>query len=116
MLKAIHFCGVHSGRDIDKINHLGLTTCRAKDVSPLLLSECLAHIECKVRQIEFVGNRPTVTGEALRVCAHPRMYDRGWLPHVRLVHHVEGAIYRIGQELVDLSEIRPGFVPPAWMG
>ena len=40
--------GNSSGRDIDKFKEFGLTPMKAKKVSPPLIAECLAHIECKV--------------------------------------------------------------------
>ena len=110
-LKAIHFCGVHSGRDTDKISHLHLATTRGKDVSPLSITSCLANIECRVRDIYFQGDRPSIVGEVLSIDAPYPVYNQGWRDDVRFVYYEGGSIYRIGNERVDMSLIRPGYVP-----
>jgi len=117
LLKAVHFCGVHSGRDVDKFSHLNLTTARGRAVSPLAVTNCLANIECRVRDIHPGGNRPLITGEVLSLSADPAYYDGGynggWLPHARLVYYLGGNLYRVGNDVIDMSAVRPGYVPPA---
>ncbi|MFB3786900.1 MAG: flavin reductase family protein [bacterium] len=116
LLKAVHFCGVHSGRDVDKFSHLNLTTARGRAVSPLAVTNCLANIECRVRDIHPSGNRPLITGEVLSVTVDPSSYDAGynggWLPTTRLVYYLGGNLYRVGNEVIDMSAVRPGYVPP----
>lgn len=116
MLRTIHFCGVHSGHDMDKIRHLNQPTTRAKSVSPLMLPACLANIECRVRDIIPSGNRPFITGEILTITAESYYYNDGWLDDIQLVYYLGGNQYRIGNEIKDLSSIRPGYVPPESIG
>ena len=113
MVKAVHFCGVHSGRDTDKISHLNLSSTRAKEVSPLLISNCMGNIECRVRHVMQVGNRPFITGEVLSVTAEHIYYNEktGWTGEACLVYYLGGAQYRVGNETVDMSSVRPGYIP-----
>jgi len=111
MLKTIHFCGLHTGRDIDKIRHLNLPTSRAQSVSPLILSSCLANIECRVRDIIPTGNRPFITAEILTITADSQFYYDGWLENIRLVYYLGGARYRVGDEITEMSSVRPGSTP-----
>lgn len=110
MLKTVHFCGIHTGKDVDKITSLGLSTTRGRDVSPLMLTDAIANFECKVREFFFVGNRPLITAEVLSVSVNSKLYDDGWLPHARLIHYEGGNTYRIGNETIDMSHLRPGYI------
>ncbi len=110
-LKAVHFCGVHSGRDLDKIYHTNLSTSRAKSVSPLLLTSCMANIECKVQDIILTGNRPFISGEILNITVDSYYFDQDWLPDAQLIYHNGGNTYRVDDEIIDMSAVRPGYVP-----
>ncbi len=111
-LKAIQFCAVQTGRHMDKLYHLNLATSRGKSASPLMLTSCMANIECRVRDIIPTGNRPFITGEVVALTADLRYYDHGWLPHSNLVYYAGGNCYRVGDDIVDMESIRPGYVPP----
>lgn len=45
---ALLFCGTKSGRDIDKINHCGLTLEDGKKISTPIIGQCELHYECKI--------------------------------------------------------------------
>ncbi len=47
LVKAVDFCGVRSGKDLDKIKEMHLTAIPAEKVSAPLISECPLHLECK---------------------------------------------------------------------
>ncbi|MFH1743665.1 MAG: flavin reductase family protein [bacterium] len=112
MLKEIHFCGVHTGRDVDKIRHLNMSTSRARDVSALLLSECIGHLECRVREMLYTGDRRFYISEIVSLFVQPFAWQEGWTNEVRLVHYVEGLQYRIGTEIVTVEGVEPGYIPP----
>ena len=48
LVRAVDFCGVRSGKDIDKFNEMKLTPVKAEKVSAPLISECPLHLECKI--------------------------------------------------------------------
>lgn len=114
LLRTVHFCGIHSGRDMDKMRIANLSVTRGKAVSPLLLTGCAANIECRVRDILYPSDRPWITGEVLSVTANPHYFDGvDWTEAARLIHHVRGNRYRAGGESYDLGgDIHPGYVPP----
>lgn len=116
LLKAIQFCGVHSGRDMDKLRHLNLTTARAKEVSPLWLTECIAQIECRVREISTVASRPLINSEVLYVGVHEAIHQDGWNPESDLVYYAGDCRYRISGNTYDMSSVKPGYVPPDSIG
>jgi flavin reductase (DIM6/NTAB) family NADH-FMN oxidoreductase RutF len=112
MLKEIHFCGVHSGHDVDKVRYLNLVTSRSSEVSALLLSDCVGHLECRVRQILPTGDRRLLVSELLSLRLQPFAWDEGWTDQICLVHHMGGLKYQIGREVVTVNGIHPGYVPP----
>ncbi|MBD3267950.1 hypothetical protein GF373_14890 [bacterium] len=117
MAKAVHFCGLHSGRDMDKLRYLNYTAYRAKEVSPLRVAGCMAYIECRVREITKCGNRPFLSAEVISLYVDPRYADEeGWFDDVVFIHYLGGSQYRVGDEIVDLSAYRPGYIPPDSIG
>ena len=53
---AADYCGVKSGRDVDKWKETGLTSVKASKVSVPLIEECPVNIECQVTEIKHLGS------------------------------------------------------------
>ncbi len=66
---ATDFCGVKSGRDIDKWKELGLTKAAAQKVSVPCIAESPVNIECRVERVESLGSHDMFIAavEAVRV-------------------------------------------------
>jgi flavin reductase (DIM6/NTAB) family NADH-FMN oxidoreductase RutF len=63
MLDAVTVAGSVSGRDLDKIDHLGLETVPGKDVDVPLLKQAVGNVECRVLEsFEFEGCTYFVAG------------------------------------------------------
>ena len=56
LARAADFCGVKSGRDVDKWKELGLTRAAAREVSVPCIAESPVNIECRVERIEQLGS------------------------------------------------------------
>lgn len=57
MIDAVALCGLVSGRDVDKLDHLDLATVPALSVDVPLLVDAVGNIECRVTEsFEFQGN------------------------------------------------------------
>lgn len=52
LLRACDYCGVKSGRDVDKFKELHLTPLAMQHVSAVGISESPVNIECRVRKSE----------------------------------------------------------------
>ena len=61
--KETHFCGIKSGRDLNKFAETGLTSIPAETVKPPLIKECYGHLECKVVQDFICGDHTLFVGE-----------------------------------------------------
>ncbi len=68
ILKETDFCGMVSGRDVDKFSETGLTPQSAEKVKPPLIQECPVNIECIVKEKILLGVHHLFLGEV--VCVH----------------------------------------------
>ena len=53
---ATDFCGVRSGRDVDKFAEMKLTKEKASVVAAPMIGECPVNIECKVTEVKELGS------------------------------------------------------------
>ena len=67
ILKETDFCGVVSGKDVDKFSETGLTTEAAEKVKPPLIRECPVNIECIVKEKIPLGAHHLFLGEVVSV-------------------------------------------------
>lgn len=73
---AADFCGVRSGRDVDKFKHLGLHREAADIVSAPLIAESPVNIECIVREIQELGSHHMFLADIAAVHADDRYMDK----------------------------------------
>jgi len=67
ILKETDFCGVVSGKDVDKFSETGLTAEPAEKVKPPLIRECPVNIECIVKKKIPLGVHHLFLGEVVLV-------------------------------------------------
>jgi len=65
----IYYCGYHSGRRVDKFKETGLTPQPARKVVTPIIDECVAHMECEVRQQVEAGDKNLYIGEVVEAYA-----------------------------------------------
>ena len=73
----MHFCGIKSGRDIDKFKATGLTSGPAKKVRPPLIMECFGHIECEVVNSITCGDHTLFVGEVVSATVDENVFKGG---------------------------------------
>jgi len=61
----MHYCGVKSGRDVDKWVETGLTPIPSLRVKPPRIEECFSHLECRVVQSHTCGDHTLFVGEVV---------------------------------------------------
>lgn len=94
LIAETHFCGTHSGKLYDKIRLMEFRTLRAHGVSPLLISNCIGHLEGVVRSWQMVGDRVFYMGEVITALVEPDYFDVGWKDQAQTLHHIGGDLYR----------------------
>jgi flavin reductase (DIM6/NTAB) family NADH-FMN oxidoreductase RutF len=67
--KEVHYCGYHSGRDLDKFSETGLTPLPSKSVDVPIISECIGHMECKVVNVVDAGDKKVYIGKVVEAYA-----------------------------------------------
>jgi flavin reductase (DIM6/NTAB) family NADH-FMN oxidoreductase RutF len=61
------FCGITSGKDVDKFKATGLTPLPSKFIESPIIRECPMNIECKLTGSSIVGQTNHFIGEILQV-------------------------------------------------
>jgi flavin reductase (DIM6/NTAB) family NADH-FMN oxidoreductase RutF len=68
LVKAVDYCGVRSGKQIDKIKEMGFNLESGHMVSSSIIRECPVSFECKVKSITPLGSHDLFLAEVL--CCH----------------------------------------------
>lgn len=85
ILKAVDFCGVVSGKDVDKFAESGLTPEPAQKIRPPIIRECPVNFECVLKQKIPIGAHHLFLGEVVQVHTDPRVLnDRGFVDGAKL--------------------------------
>lgn len=69
LVKAVDYCGVKSGRDVDKFKEMKLTPIKGNEVFAPLIEECPVNIECKVTDIVKLGSHVMFIAKVVAVHA-----------------------------------------------
>lgn len=76
LLRATDYCGVVSGREVDKFAALGLTPAPGCTVKAPLIAECPINIEVRVSQVISLGSHDLFLGEILAVHFDQEVMDQ----------------------------------------
>lgn len=103
LMKAADFCGVRSGRDIDKWEQCGLTRKAASSLKYApVIAESPVNIECCVERIEELGSHHMFLARVTAVQADETYMDRNSrfeLNRAGLVAYSHGEYLALGQKL-----------------
>lgn len=94
---ATDYCGVKSGRDVDKFSELGLTPLPGKEVAAPLVGESPVNLECRVRQMLPLGSHHMFLAEVAAVHADKKYMDE---KHKFHLEKAEPIVYSHGAYLV----------------
>lgn len=75
LIKITDYCGVKSGRKIDKFKETGLTQVKGNVVSAPLILESPVNIECKVKQIIPLGSHDMFLSDVVSVAVDKSLMD-----------------------------------------
>jgi flavin reductase (DIM6/NTAB) family NADH-FMN oxidoreductase RutF len=101
MCRAVDFCGVRSGRDVDKAAETGLEYMRAEtmDTAPAV-SGAPVSLSCKVRQTLELGSHDMFIGEVTAVMVRGDLLDDAGTLHLEkagLVAYNHGLYQKLGE-------------------
>ncbi len=72
---ATDYCGVKSGRDVDKFKEMQLTPIPGVEVKAPLIAESPVSLECKVREIKSLGSHDMFIADVVAVHADEKYMD-----------------------------------------
>lgn len=99
---ATDYCGVRSGRDVNKFEKLGLHTEPAEKVAAPLLAESPVNIECRVTQRIPLGSHEMFLAEVVAVHADEQYMDEKGkfeLQRAKPITYSHGTYYSLGKKL-----------------
>ena len=86
LLNHVHYFGMVSGRDVNKLELSKLPTFRGSKVEAPLIQGCVAYIECGLEEALRLGDHTLFVGRVVVVQAERQSFDETW--------SVEDAEYR----------------------
>lgn len=102
---ATDYCGVKSGRDVDKFKEMNLTREKADIVGAPMIAESPVNIECKVKSVQELGSHHMFLAEVAAVHVDDRYMDKNQKFHLKEASPI---VYSHG-EYYDLNEMIGSF-------
>lgn len=102
LVKATDFCGVRSGRDLDKFKEMNLTANYENTVGVPMIEESPVNIVCKVKEIKPLGSHDLFIADVLEVYVEDEYMDEKGKFHLNqtdLIAYSHGAYLTLGEEL-----------------
>lgn len=102
LVYATDYCGVKSGRDIDKFSEMKLTPVKMEHVKAPGIGESPVNIECRVAEIKELGSHHMFIAEVLGVSIDEKYMDETGkfnLNSAKLVSYSHGEYFSMGKKL-----------------
>lgn len=102
LVYATDYCGVRSGKDIDKFKEMHLTPSESEKISAPGIAESPVNIECKVKEIKSLGSHDMFLAEVVSVKVDETyMNEKGKfeLNSTGLVTYSHGEYFELGKKL-----------------
>lgn len=99
---ATDYCGVKSGREVDKFKEMKLTPIPASEVKAPMIEESPVNIECRVREIIPLGSHDMFLADVLAVHADEKYMDEQHKFHLEKADPIvysHGAYLNCGEQL-----------------
>lgn len=102
LARATDFCGVRSGRDVDKFAQMQLTAGKSVHVKAPLIEESPVNIECRTVQILELGSHHMFVAEVLGVDVDDKYLDKNGkfqLNQAGLMVYSHGEYFGLGKKI-----------------
>lgn len=102
LVRAVDYCGVKSGRDTDKLSHMGLHIEKGSSIDCPILQESPLSLECKVFDIVKLGSHDMFMADITAVSVDGRYLDengRLMLEKAVLIAYSHGDYFTLGEKL-----------------
>lgn len=102
LVRAADFCGVRSGREVDKFAQLGLTPIPAREVACPLVGESPVNLECRVCDVIPLGSHDLFLADVLAVHVEEELVDdhgRLRMDQCHLAAYAHGEYFALGKKV-----------------
>lgn len=102
LVRATDYCGVRSGRDVDKFREMHLTPLPSKEIAAPGIAESPVNIECRVRGITPLGSHSMILADVVNVTvdgAYMSESGKFELNTTGLVAYSHGEYFLLGKKL-----------------
>lgn len=99
---ACDFCGVRSGRDVDKFTEMHLTAKKGEKVDCPIILESPVNIECKVKEIVPLGSHHMFLAEVVSVSVSEKYFDKTGKFHLnrsKPICYSHGGYFTLGEQV-----------------
>lgn len=103
MVKEVDFCGVKSGRDVNKMKHCNFKSTPSEAVQTPSIAQCPVSIECRVSQEVPLGSHSMFIAEVVAVTAwdsiHNKRSNAIELKQLPLLIYTHGGYFVTGKQI-----------------
>ncbi len=102
LLRAADYCGVKSGREVDKFAQMRLTPCSLEHVKAPGIEESPVNLACRVVEIKPLGSHDLFLAEVVGVTVNSRYMDERGKFHLNdagLISYSHGEYFELGKKL-----------------
>ena len=102
LARAADYCGVRSGRDVDKFREMKLTKLESAQIRAPGVAESPVVLECRVKQILRLGSHDMFIAEVVNVSVDERFLDekgRLELEKADLIAYSHGEYFALGKKI-----------------
>lgn len=102
LVRAVDFCGVRSGKDLDKFKEMNLTPANSPNVSAPLIAECPLHLECKVTDTVDLGSHTMFLADIVGTVVAEECINRDGkleIEKCNLLAYAHGTYFTLGAKL-----------------
>lgn len=102
LAKATDYCGVCSGRDINKFKQMNLTAAKASKLKAPIIEESPVNIECCVEKIIPLGSHDMFISKVVAIDVDEKYIDKNgkfWLENSNPICYCHGQYYGLSESL-----------------
>lgn len=102
LVRQTDWCGVKSGKDVDKFKEMNLHKEKANFVKCPMIKESPVSVECKVREIKEMGSHHVFIADVLAINASKEYIDEKGafdISKCDLIAYANGGYYLLGKKL-----------------
>jgi flavin reductase (DIM6/NTAB) family NADH-FMN oxidoreductase RutF len=99
---ATDYCGVRSGRDVDKFKEMNLTPLPSQKIKAVGIAESPVNIECKVTEVKDLGSHSIFLAEVVGVQVDESLMDENGKFHLNasgLMAYSHGSYKELGADI-----------------